>query len=263
MTLFKAHGLGNDYLVWMGEQRLDPARAVALCDRHRGPGGDGVLEPTPTDRADYGVTIWNPDGSVAEKSGNGLRIHAWWLSTFQDAGTDFTIDTGHDVVRCVVDGLQVTVEMGTAVFREDLTSVGIEGQSLPCVAVSVGNPHCVCFREEAELDALPWRTWGPAIENHPAFVNRTNVQFAKVIDGDVHIRIWERGAGETSASGSSSCAAAAAAVHTGQLAPGPIEVRMPGGTLHVTISPDYRVTLRGPVAPVGTIRLDPRFQGGT
>ena len=257
MKGFKAHGLGNDYLVWSGSG-IEAEQAVALCDRHRGPGGDGVLEPAGTDRADHGVRIWNPDGSVAEKSGNGLRIYAWWLSRYRDAGTEFSIDTGFDVVRCVVDGDQVTVEMGAAHFHE-LDWIELADARLPVVALSVGNPHCVSFFEDPDLDRLPWRTWGPAIENHPVFPNRTNVQFAHVADGAVHIRIWERGAGETSASGSSSCATAAAAVHTGRLDSGPIEVHMPGGTLHVTVGEDYAITLRGPVAPVMHFELDPAF----
>lgn len=256
MNGFKAHGLGNDYLVWTGRP-VDPQLAIALCDRHTGPGSDGVLEPTGTDRADHGVRIWNPDGSVAEKSGNGLRIFAWWLHHLRGTGTTFTIDTGHDVVHCVVDGDQVTVEMGTARFHELPTRLDLGSVQLPVVSLDVGNPHCVCFRDEADLDALPWRQWGPAIENHPAFPNRTNVQFARVIDGAVHIRIWERGAGETSASGSSSCATAAAAVKTGRVPAGPVEVHMPGGVLYVTVGDDYAVTLRGPVAPVGTFELHP------
>ncbi len=258
MRLFKAHGLGNDYLVWMGEGPVDAALARRLCDRHRGPGGDGVLEPAASTRADYGVRIWNPDGSVAEKSGNGLRIFARWLVDHRAADAAFTVDTGADVVRCRVGADAIAVDMGRACFRE-LAPLAVGSASIPALAVDVGNPHCVCFRTEPDLDTLPWRDWGRAIETLPQFPNRTNVQFAHIVDGRLEIRIWERGAGETSASGSSSCAVAAAAVHTGQLPPGRIDVHMPGGTLHVDVSADYELVLTGPVAPVGLFEIDPAW----
>lgn len=270
MRLIRSHGLGNDYLVWMGERPVDPGFVRALCDRHRGPGGDGVLEPTASDRADFGVRIWNPDGSVAEKSGNGLRIFARWLVDHRSAPQRFTVDTGFDVVRCTVAADGIAVEMGRATFEPaalPLTADGpwvghpleVCGAALSVVALSVGNPHCVIFREEPDLDALPWRDWGKALERWPAFPNRTNVQIARVVDGGLELRIWERGAGETSASGSSSCAVAAAAVHTGRLAPGTIRLVMPGGQLSVDVSPELDLVLRGPVEVVGEIRLDPRW----
>lgn len=271
MSLFKAHGLGNDYLVWEDPSPLDPDRVRALCDRHRGPGGDGVLEPVPTARADHGVRIWNPDGSVAEKSGNGLRILAWWLVAERGAEPRFSVDTGFDVVRCEVGGDGVSVAMGRARFdpealplRSDAPwldrELVVAGAALRVVAVSVGNPHCVVFRDETDLDALPWRVWGQALERHAAFPNRTNVQVARVTGSGVELRVWERGAGETSASGSSSCAVAAAAVRTGRLAPGGIAVAMPGGTLRVDVTPELDLTLHGPVAPVGRFALHPAWR---
>jgi diaminopimelate epimerase len=161
--------------------------------------------------------------------------------------------------------------MGTARFTADAVPVRrallddpIEaaGDVLAAVAVGVGNPHCVVFREEADLDALPWRAWGAALEVHPDFPNRTNVQVARVVDAcTLEIRIWERGAGETLASGSSSCAVAAAAVKTGRVAAGRLEVRMPGGTLQVTVRDDLSMRLRGPVSPVGRVVLHPAWQG--
>ncbi len=257
--LFKAHGLGNDYLVWMGEDALGPGRVRALCDRHGGPGADGVLEPTPSARADHGVRIWNPDGSVAEKSGNGLRIYARWLVDFRGAPPRFTVDTGHDVVRCEVLGEVVRVWMGRARLPGSPTAVEVDDRRIEGVAVDVGNPHFVCFVEE--MDRVPWRRWGAAIEVHPAFPRRTNVQFARVVDGALHLRIWERGAGATRASGSSACAAAAAAVHTGRLPRGPVAVHMPGGTLRVEVGDDDELVLEGPVTPVGRFTLDPRWPG--
>lgn len=254
-TLFKAHGLGNDYLVWEGEGALDAPRARALCDRNRGPGGDGVLEPVGA----RGVRIWNPDGSVAEKSGNGLRIFAWWLREHRGAPAAFALETGGERVGCEVDGLDVAIEMGTATVS-DVGPFEIDGARLDAVRVRIGNPHCVVFRAEEDLDALPWRRWGEVLERHEAFPDRTNVQIARVRGPrDLELRVWERGAGPTLASGSSACAVTAAAVATGRAAAGEHTVHMPGGRLSVTVREDRTVRLRGPVAPIGRFTLDPRW----
>ncbi len=271
ITLFKAHGLGNDYLVWASGPPVTPELARQICHRHTGVGGDGILEPFASDRADQGMRIWNPDGSVAEKSGNGLRIASWWLHHERGMAATHTVDTGFDVVTSEVVGDQVTIQMGHATFAPEQIptarsllggEVVLEGGVfLPVVAVGTGNPHAVVFidairSESTSLDSIPWQDWGAALEHHPAFPNRTNVQFARVLGpSDVEIRIWERGAGETSASGSSSCGVAAAAVRTGRCERGPITVHMPGGVLHVTVGEDDALTLRGPVAPVARIGL--------
>ena len=252
LRLWRAHGLGNDYLVLEEGPDLDPALVREVCDRHRGVGGDGILEPMDGAGADHGVRIWNPDGSIAEKSGNGLRIFARWLAD-HGAGAAFSVWTGHDVVRCVV-GDEIAVEMGRAVVGEP-EAIEVDGERLVIVPVDVGNPHAVVWRDEAALDALPWRAWGRGLEIHPRFPNRTNVQIARVIDrGTAEARIWERGAGETLASGSSSCAVAASGVATGRL-DRDVAVRMPGGTLRVRVGDDG-VVLEGPVEGVGTITVD-------
>ncbi len=267
MRLWRAHGLGNDYLVLEQGPAMTPELARRLCHRHTGVGGDGVLEPVSSERADYGVRIWNPDGSIAEKSGNGLRILAQWLVDRRSASPTFTVDTGTDVVRCRVAPEAVEVAMGTARFTAAAVPVvralvdapvEVAGRTLSVVAVGVGNPHCVVFTDDP--DALPWRELGAALEVHPAFPNRTNVQFARIDGpGRVTIRIWERGAGETMASGSSSCAVAAAAVHTGRLEAGPVAVHMEGGVLRVVVHADYALDLVGPVAPVGVVTVDERW----
>jgi len=275
-TLFKAHGLGNDYLVLEQGPPIDAARARALCDRHRGPGGDGILEPFTSDRADAGIRIWNPDGSVAEKSGNGLRIASWWLHHQRQLPARHTVDTGFAAVlpvHSIVDGDQVTVQMGQASFEpaeiptlEAVRSrrLSLDGDEVCVTAVATGNPHAVIFVDTLQappaLDALPWRRWGRALEVHPLFPRRTNVQVARVLGPtDIEIRIWERGAGETSASGSSSCGVVAAAVATGRVPPGTVTVHMPGGTLTVRCDDRYELTLKGPVAPVGRFVLDPSW----
>ncbi len=254
-VLYKAHGLGNDYLVLVEGGPLDPARVRALCDRNRGCGGDGVLEPLPTARADHGLRIWNPDGSRAEKSGNGLRIHAWWLSTLRGAGRRFTIAVEDPkggpeaVVTCEVDGRQVEVDMGPAEILASDARFRVGGDDLRAVLVSVGNPHCVVFVDRPP-DELPWRAWGEALEVHEAFPRRTNVQVARVLGPDrVELRIWERGAGPTLASGSSACAVAAAAIASGRCPRGRLTLEMAGGSLDVTVGDT--LVLRGPVEPVG------------
>src|SRR5581483_2085138 len=228
----KGHGLGNDYLVLEESDLpapLAPDAIARLCDRHRGVGSDGVLLRVATTRADFGLRIFNPDGSEAEKSGNGLRIFAKYLWDHGGARTErFTVDTPGGLVECqlhVRDGRVgfVTVEMGRATVQaREIPVAGVEGEAvdlalaladgtrLTATAVSVGNPHCVVFVDA--LDEGACRRLGPLVERHPAFPHRTNVQLARPHGPDlVEILIWERGAGYTLASGSSSCAAAAAA----------------------------------------------------
>ncbi len=279
MILIKSHGLGNDYLVLHASSLpMTPARARLLCDRHVGVGGDGVLERLPGEGADYGLRIWNPDGSTAEKSGNGLRIFSRYLVDHCGAKRSHTISVESGVVRSKVASDAVTVEMGQATVEPAMvpctqplsrTPVEILGTALPLTAIGVGNPHCVVFfPPDTDLDALPWRRWGAALEVHPLFPNRTNVQFARVAGrGAVEMRIWERGAGETSASGSSACAVATAAFLHGLVSPKMggrktgVTLTMPGGELSVTVREDLRLTLRGPVEEVGRIELSPVFLG--
>lgn len=270
MKFWKAHGLGNDYLVLESPLTLDARLVAAICDRHQGLGSDGILEPcAPSLGADYGVRIWNPDGSLAEKSGNGLRIFGRWLASARGAGERFSISTDACKVACSASASAVSVEMGHATFVAAEVPVLADGElidgpielsdgSLQVTAVGMGNPHCVVFRAEP-LDQLPWRRWGAELEHHPRFPNRTNVQIARVLAPSlVEIRIHERGAGETQASGSSSCAVAAAGVRTGRLDSGRIRVVMPGGELFVTVS-ESGILLEGPVEGVGHFELDPTW----
>lgn len=274
----KGHGLGNDYLVLEGKDLdfpLTPLAVQRLCHRNLGIGSDGILLLVESSKADFGLRIFNPDGSEAEKSGNGLRIFAKYL---YDHGrikkTTFTVETLGGVVECqchVADGrvVSVTVEMGRATFRApdipmngpDREVVGVplqvDDHFVKITAVSVGNPHCVVFTDrlgEAEAKRL-----GPLIERHPAFPNRTNVQFAKVLGRNrLQILIWERGAGYTLASGSSACGAAAAAVKNRLCDHGHVTVAMPGGQLTVEVRPDWSLRLQGPVEEVcsGTLSSD-------
>lgn len=273
----KSHGLGNDYIVLDEPNisfRLTPEAIKLICHRNYGIGSDGILLLVPSEKAGFGLKIFNPDGSSAEKSGNGLRIFAKFLYEHGYTKKDLvSIDTPGGIVTAEVETTNnrvsfVTVEMGEATFKsklipvegEDREVVGekirINGEILRFTAVSVGNPHCVFFVNE--LDEGYTRKLGPILETHPLFPNRINVQFAQVQSRNkVNILIWERGAGYTLASGSSSCAVAAACVRNG-LTDKYVTVSMPGGELQIQIRDDWSIKMRGPVEEVyvGTISQD-------
>jgi diaminopimelate epimerase len=269
----KGHGLGNDYIVINGADLpspLTPGQVTRICDRNWGVGSDGILLLVPAwAGADFGLRILNPDGSEAEKSGNGLRIFAKYLHDHGHAKRDtFTVDTMGGRVECrchVKDGRVnvVTVEMGRCTFvapeipmngpEREVVKVPLQvaGETLLVTAVSVGNPHCVIFTDR--LDEALVRRLGPQVERHPAFPNRINVQWARVVSRSmVDMLIWERGAGWTLASGSSSSAVACAAVKNGLCDHGLVTVRMPGGELSVDVRPDWSIRLQGPVEEVYT-----------
>lgn len=265
MRIDKGVALGNDYLVIDAADlpwALTPARCRAICDRHTGVGSDGILVIDLT--RGFSLRILNPDGSEAEKSGNGLRILAAWLhGRGLVRGDWFTVRLVRDSVRMRVEGkredgsLDIRAEMGRASFRAadvDFSGRGeVVGEtiSLPSggtaeiTTVSMANPHCVVFVDR--LDRKDFLHRAPQLCTHPSFARGTNVQFAAVYEPDaLEIWIWERGVGETLASGSSACAAAAAAVRRGRLRPGPIEVRMRGGTADVEVGDTFAIRLRGP-----------------
>ncbi|MBV9491622.1 MAG: diaminopimelate epimerase [Verrucomicrobia bacterium] len=276
MRLHKYQALGNDYLVLHGGEpgTLNPALIKRICHRHFGVGSDGILEPVrPRKGADFGLRIWNPDGSEAEKSGNGLRIFAKYLWDQRRVTTDapFAVDTIGGRVRSQVqdDGGRIFVEMGRASFDSRKIPVTgdprevvgepmvIDGNHFRYTAVTVGNPHCVIPVEELSPELAV--RFGPQLENHPYFPNRTNVQFVKVVHPhELRIEIWERGAGYTLASGSSSCAAAAACVRLG-LCTTPLRVLMPGGQLAITVDAGFNLTMLGPAEKVAEIELAPAF----
>jgi len=266
MRFFKYQALGNDYLVLEPRDfgRLTAPVVRRLCDRHFGIGSDGILLGEVTSAVDrFSLRILNPDGSEAEKSGNGLRIFARYLWDTGLVGDEpFSVDTLGGTVRCHVrdSGRAVFVEMGRASFdseeipvagpRRDVIGevIEVDGESLRFTGVTVGNPHCVVHTDDP-TPALAQRL-GPLIETHALFPNRTNVQFVKVLAPDrIQIEIWERGAGYTLASGSSSCAAAAASVRLG-LCTGAVTVVMPGGTLGIGVTDEYGLTMLGPARKV-------------
>jgi diaminopimelate epimerase len=275
MKFSKYHALGNDYLV------LDPKDAselpnqtdtVRICHRNFGLGSDGILYgPLASDTADFGLRIMNPDGSEAEKSGNGLRIFARYLYDIGKVRNDaFTVDTLGGIVTCKIsDGaVSITVDMGKVRFAMDHIPVdgpeqadhdigqqlSINGTDYTVYLADIGNPHCVVpLTEISEKLAC---TDGAAIEVDPSFPNRTNVQFLKILDrNNIQIEIWERGAGYTLASGSSSSASAAVAHRIG-LCDRAITVHMPGGKIAIEIGDDYAVRMTGPATRVADMEFD-------
>ena len=272
MKFTKYHALGNDYIVLQPSETdipLTVRQLRLLCHRHYGLGSDGILLGSfETPESDFALRIFNPDGSEAEKSGNGLRIfsrYLWDKGWVQDE--PFTILTAGGKVRSQVHkgGDSVTVDMGQVSFDSRQIPVAgpprqvinetiiVDDQPLHFCAATVGNPHCVILQNE--ISAEKAQKWGPLIEKDARFPNRTNVQFTKVMDRDnIQIEIWERGAGYTLASGSSSSAAAAVVHHLGLCSP-EIAVHMPGGRIDISISKDFKILMTGPVTKVceGTI----------
>ena len=258
MRLSKWHGLGNDYLlVERGELAvpLTSERVRRLCDYHFGVGSDGILEVVSAESDTAEVVIWNPDGSVAELSGNGTRIAARWLA--RRSGSDrVTILVGPRIVAAQIRGdREVEQEMGEVDVGEPET-IEVGGEPFELTPVSVGNPHAVIRRhpDRAELLRL-----GPLVEHHERFPERTNVQLVQV-DGknDITVGVWERGAGETLSSGTSAVAASAAAVANGWCE-SPVTVHLTGGDLHVELA-DGRATLTGPAEEICTVELAEEFR---
>ena len=249
MRFEKWHALGNAYLLVEQPEAgaLTADRVRRLCDVRTGIGSDGVLEVAAREterRAE--IRIWNPDGSTAEMSGNGTRIAAAWLLR-ETGASDVEIAAAGGVVRAssAPNGL-VRQRLGEVVVAADEV-LDIAGERLTVVPVAVGNPHAVVLREALSRDDL--LRFGPAIEGHPRFRNRTNVQLARPEPRDVvSVLVWERGAGETAASGSSAVAVAAAAVARGW-SDSPVRIAMPGGDLVVTIE-GGGATLEGPAEQV-------------
>jgi diaminopimelate epimerase len=267
--IVKSHALGNDYLVVDPAALtfpLGPAAIRLICHRHLGAGSDGILALAPSARADFGLRIYNPDGSEAEKSGNGLRIFAKFLFDHGYARTTaFTVETPGGIAGITLHLAggrieSLTVDVGPATFASAAIPVAgprrevidepieVDGARFRFTGVSVGNPHCVIF--VPDLMQVDLHRFGPRLETHASFPNRTNVQFAQVVARDrVRILIWERGAGETMASGTSASAVAAAAVRRG-LTDRAVTVSAPGGDLQIAVGEDWSIRMTGPATEV-------------
>lgn len=267
MKFTKYHALGNDYIV-MDPKDLDHELSIneiqTICHRNYGVGSDGILYgPLSSDKCDYKLRIFNPDGSEAEKSGNGLRIFSRYIYDISNgSNSSFSVETIGGNVQCDVteNGGMVVVEMGKVSFDADIIPVNgfdgevvnkkidIAGKELLFSAATVGNPHCVVLCDEVLPEEA--HRLGPIIEKHHFFPNKTNVQFLKVIDrNNIQIEIWERGAGYTLASGSSSTAAAAVAKKLG-LCDSEVTVNMPGGVIKIRFDEFYNAIMTGPVSKI-------------
>lgn len=272
IVLEKYHGLGNDYLVFdpnKNELKLTKDNVKLICDRHFGVGSDGILEGPILEREQMEVNIWNPDGSIAEKSGNGVRIFAKYL---KDAGyvqkSQVTLSTlgGETQVQYLnEEGTRMKASMGKVTFWSD--EIPVTGERREVVnetmifgkipyrvtCASIGNPHCVIFLNEISKEIVC--RIGQNSEQASYFPDKVNTQIMRVIDRqNIEIEIYERGAGYTLASGSSGCAAAAAAYKQG-LTDAKMYVKMPGGTLEIEIQDDWNVLMTGDVGYVGKISL--------
>ena len=247
MRFSKWHALGNAYLLVEGDA-LTPGQVRELCDPDGGIGSDGVLEVLSVDGSHAEVRVWNPDGSTAELSGNGARIAARWLAE-RSGSSEVTLRVGtRDVAARMLDEDDVRLEVG-AVGVGETERLEVGAELIEVTPVSVGNPHAV-VRGEPDRETL--LRLGPALETHERFPERTNVQLVRV-DGHnaLTVSVWERGAGETSASGTSAVAAAAAAV-ANRWVESPVTVHMPGGDLLVELDEENRAALTGPVTYVYT-----------
>jgi diaminopimelate epimerase len=275
----KSHGLGNDYIILDSGNinfKLTTKAIQRICDVHYGIGSDGILLKVPSAKADFGLKIYNPDGSEAEKSGNGLRIFCKYLFDYSLTNDKvFTVETLGGIVTGKIDkevngkASIVTIDMGKAIFASKDIPVNIDkaecmdetlqvnGNSYKINCVSVGNPHCIIIKDKLNKDEI--LKYGPVIETHKLFPNKINVQFVHPIShSEVEILIWERGAGYTLASGSSSCAVACILYKLG-LTGNNVLVRMPGGNLQITINENWEITLTGEVKQIAEGVLHPEL----
>jgi diaminopimelate epimerase len=247
MRFSKWHALGNAYLLLERAELASPLEADdvrRLCDPHRGVGADGVLEIVEVRGPEAEVVVWNADGSTAELSGNGARIAALWLA--RRSGVAFPrLRIGGRVVPARVDVGEVEVDLGEVDVGKP-EALDVDGERIEVTPVSIGNPHAVIRRDPSREDLL---RLGPLVEWHERFPGRTNVQLVRAVSpNDLSVLVWERGVGETLASGSSAAAAAAAAVVHGWCE-SPVRVHLPGGTLTVDIR-EGRAILSGPVIEI-------------
>ncbi len=234
MRFTKMQGVGNDFIIFEAGEVAGvslPELARKACDRHFGVGADGILVPASSGVADLEMVYFNSDGSPSEMCGNGLRCLARYARDRGLVEDDaLTVETGAGVKKVLLlgDGSS-RVDMGPPEFGAE-----VELHGFTFFRVSMGNPHAVAFvGSEREVEALELRKIGSPVENDPTFPERTNVEFVFVRgDHDVRMRIWERGAGETLASGSGSCAAAVAAIRRG-LARSPVRVHLDGGVVEI------------------------------
>ncbi len=268
----KMHGIGNDYIYFNAiDQTIEDPNALSqrLSDRRFGIGGDGIILVCPSDVADAKMRIFNEDGSEAKMCGNGIRCVAKFIYDYGVVPADktvVTIDTlsGVKTIELTVENgkaASAKVDMGAAILKpadipmayagEQVVNQPLEvnGKTYPVTAVSMGNPHCVTFVDD--VDSLALDKIGPFFENHPAFPDRVNTEFVRVIDDHtLQMRVWERGSGETWACGTGACATVVAACLNGYCKKGEdVTVHLRGGDLVIRYT-DETVLMTGPATTV-------------
>ncbi len=277
MEFTKMHGLGNDFIVVYGEQELPhnaSELAVNLCHRFFGIGADGLVYILPSDVADFRMRIINSDGSEAEQCGNAIRCVAKYVYDHgyvtKDQITIETLGAGAQHVQLKVkDGNvdKVTVDMGepvldgvqipTTLKANPIVNypLEVEGQEFHFTAVSMGNPHCVIYVEDAA--SIDLGKWGPPLEVHPFFPKKVNVEFATVQDRNhVDMRVWERGAGPTLACGTGACATLVSSVLNGKTDRS-AWISLKGGDLFIEWNEDdNHVYMTGPASVVYTGKIE-------
>ena len=244
----KMHGTGNDFIVIDATLTTLPERsslAQNMCERRFAVGADQFIIICPSDKADYLMEIYNPDGSKVEMCGNALRAVALFIRhRKKDLSETLSIETAGGITKIVINEDQVTVNMGQPSFTPESIGLSEEKEIIGSdysfsqditrniTCVSMGNPHCVQFVTSTE--DCPLETEGPIIENHSLFQNRTNVEFIEVLSrNEVNMRVWERGTGETLACGSGACAAVVACI-ANKLTERTVQVNLRGGILSIT-----------------------------
>lgn len=267
MQFTKMHGLGNDFIVVPhGERylRSAPTLAVQLCDRRRGIGADGLVLLRPDTEADLAMHIFNPDGSEAEQCGNALRCvaaYAYERHGLQHERLRVATRSGIkiaelDLVANRVSSIRVNmgpptldaaaIPIATSANPVPTTILTIDERHFEVHAVGIGVPHAVIFVND--LATLPLSSWGPQLEQHAFFPQKTNVEFVQLRNAEnLDMRVWERGVGITLACGSGACATLVAAARSGQSSRA-ANVHMPGGSLHIEWAADEQLYMRGPAS---------------
>ena len=268
----KTHGLGNEYII-LDEDNINfelTEKAIKrICNVNFGIGSDGILLKCKSSKAEIGLKIYNPDGSEAEKSGNGLRIFCKYVYDYNIINKkEFSVETKGGIVQAEIietsngKAKLISVEMGKAIFESK--EIPTRFESYEAIAkklkagdkeyevncVSVGNPHCVVLKDELDINEI--KKYGTFLENNEMFPNRINVQFAKVISrSEAEILIWERGAEFTLASGTSSCAVASV-LRKLNLIDNKVKIKMLGGELLIEIDEDWNIKMTGEVREIAS-----------
>ncbi|MBR4591994.1 MAG: diaminopimelate epimerase [Elusimicrobiaceae bacterium] len=262
MLFTKYTGLGNDFVFLDGQTALsvkDPAQlAVQICNRRFGVGADGLVLLLPSKTADVRMRIFNADGSEAEMCGNASRcvpLHLYRRGVC--ANTAISLETLAGTIRTeIIDEPRGLVRVNMGPVQEQKKGISLQacGQNFTGTVISMGNPHFVIFTQD--ITQVPLETWGPALERHPFFPHKTNVEFVQVLnEHTLRMRVWERGAGITQACGTGACATAAAGVINGCSAPD-VTVKLDGGELRISWPHQQAVWMTGPAREVFRGEID-------